>query len=384
MYPDLSYLFHDLLGTARDNWLSIFKTFGFFLLLAFLVAARLLKWELQRRERLGQLQPTPTTVQPGGKVTVWDYVFNGLFGFVLGYKLPYALANFDRWQQDAAGTLLSAEGYWATGLLAGLAFVAYYAYLARKQVAGAAYVADVYPSDRVGPITMAAAVGGIVGAKFFAIIEYLPRFFEDPLGVLMSGDGLAIYGGLIGGGLAVLLYLRKHAIPALPVTDAVAPALIVAYGVGRIGCQLSGDGDWGKPAGPAPAGWFLPDWVWGFRFPHNVLDRGELIAGCTVDYCHQLSAAVHPTSVYETAMAFAIGALLWGLRKRLTPWPGLLFALYLFCNGVERFFIEFARINDRYSIGGFAVSQAQIIAVCFMLAGLAGAWWVLRRGKRAH
>ena len=380
MYPDLSYLFHDLLGTARDNWLSVFKTFGFFLLLAFLVAARLLKWELRRRERSGQLRPERTDRVPGQTVTPLDYVTNAIFGFLLGFKLPYAIAHFAEWRGDPASVLLSADGWWWAGLLGAALFSGYYYLVARRQQALPATErsVDVYPSDRLTTITMLAAVGGILGAKFFAIIEYLPRFFEDPLGVLLSGDGLAIYGGLIGGFFAVYWYLRKHKIPALPVMDAVAPALIVAYGVGRIGCQLSGDGDWGTVAGAVPDGWFLPDWMYGFNFPHNVLDRGIPIPGCTDLYCSQLAEGHYPTSFYETLMAFAIGGLLWALRKRLTPVPGLLFCVYMFFNGVERFFIEFARINDQYDVLGLSLTQAQMIALGFMVVGVVGGAYLLR------
>jgi len=349
LYPDLSYLFHDLLGTAQDNWLSIFKTFGFFLLLAFIVAARLLKSELERREQLGQFTPERVIVVPGSGVTIWDYIFNALFGFILGYKIPYAIANIDAWKKDPGGVLLSTDGWWITGLLAAAGFVAYYVYLARQPVTGEPYEKDVYPSERVGPITMMAAVGGLLGAKFFAIIEYMDRFVADPIGVLFSGDGLAIYGGLIGGALFVFLYLRKHRISPVPVMDAVAPSLIIAY--------------------------------WSFRFPHNVLGRGEAIPGCQVEYCTQLAEAVHPTSVYEMLMAFAIGGLLWALRKRLTNIPGLLFSIYLFFNGIERFFIEFARINDKYNVLGFELSQAQIIAICFMLAGLVCSLFFVRRAR---
>lgn len=381
MYPDLSYIFHDLLGTARDNWLSIFKTFGFFLLMAFIVAARLLKWELERREKIGQLKPTRSLIVPGKTVTIYDYVFNAIFGFVLGYKLPYAISNIDAWKADPGGVLLSLDGWWWSGLIGGAIFLAYYLYLGKTQKEEVEKEVDIYPSDRVGPITMAAAVGGILGAKFFAIIEYLPAFFDDPLGVLLSGDGLAIYGGLIGGALVVFFYLRKHNIKPVPVLDAVAPSLIIAYGVGRMGCQLSGDGDWGIVAKPIPDWWFLPDWVWSFNFPHNVLGRGVKIPDCELEYCTQLAEAVYPTSIYETLLAFAIGGLLWALRKRFTPIPGLLFAVYLFFNGVERFFIEFVRVNDRYNVLGAEVSQAQIIAICFMLVGLGVGWWATKGAR---
>ena len=165
-------------------------------------------------------------------------------------------------------------------------------------------------------------------------------------------------------GVAVYLYLRRHKIPALPVMDAVAPALIVAYGVGRIGCQLAGDGDWGTAiAEGIPGGWWLPDWLYGFDYPNNVNNEGVPIPGCTAIYCRVLPELHYPTPVYETLMAFAIGAILWAARKPLTVFPGLLFCLYLFLNGIERFFIEFVRLNDQYDVLGVSLTQAQIIAV---------------------
>ena len=372
MYPDLSYIAHALLGTEPDNLLSIAKTFGLFLLFAFLTAAALLRSDLKRRERIGQMKGEVVRQMPGGTVTVYDYIFNGLFGFVLGYKIPYIAGNLEAFRRNPASIVFTAEGNLLVGALVGAAFLAYYYYLSRKQGERKPVRTTIFPHDRIGPITLMAAVGGILGAKFFAIIEYLPRFFEDPLGVLFSGDGLAIYGGLIGGAVAVMWYARKHGIPALPLADATAPGLIVAYGVGRMGCQLSGDGDWGIVAGPQPGWWFFPDWAWSFTFPHNVLERGVAIAGCTYDYCRELPEAVYPTSIYETLLAFAIGGLLWALRKRLTYFPGTLFSIYLLLNGVERFLIEFIRVNDRYSVLGFELSQAQLIAIAFMALGLIG------------
>ena len=381
MYPDLSYLLHALLGTARDNAFSIVKTFGLFLLLAFLTAAWLLKRDMRRREAIGQLPPTKTLQIPGHTVTTADYISNGVLGFLLGYKLPYAVANFAAWQRDPSGVLLSTDGYWLTGLLGAALLIAYYYNIARKQgaVPDPAPV-DVYPSQRVGPITMRAAIGGLLGAKLFAVIEYWDRFLQNPIQELLSGGGLAIYGGLLGGGVAVYLYLRKHKIPVLPIMDAVAPALIVAYGVGRIGCQLSGDGDWGVaiPNG-IPAGWVLPDWMYGFDYPHNVLNKGVAIAGCTVEYCSKLPELHYPTPFYETLMAFAIGGVLWALRKPLTLYPGLLFCIYLFLNGVERFFIEYVRVNDQYEVLGASLTQAQLIAIGFMGCGVAGAGLVWKR-----
>ncbi|MEM7574451.1 MAG: prolipoprotein diacylglyceryl transferase family protein [Bacteroidota bacterium] len=379
MYPDLSYLFHDLIGTEPDNWLSIFKTFGFFLLMAFLTAAWLLKIELKRREQLGQFKGVKTIVAPGTAIKPQDYVINGLVGFILGYKLPYAFAHFEEWKQDPGSVLLSTDGNLLLGLLAAALFVGYYYWLAQKEKDQQPKTLDIYPSDRIGPITFVAAIGGLIGAKVFAVIEYLPQFFANPVHTFFSGSGLAIYGGLIGGTISVLWYLRKQDITILPFTDAVAPALIVSYGVGRIGCQLSGDGDWGVAAGPQPDWWFLPDWMWAYNYPNNVIREGIPIDGCELEYCTQLAAAAFPTPFYETVMAFAIGAILWSLRKRLTPIPGLLMALYLIFNGIERFLIEYVRINDQYDVFGLKLTQAQLIAIGFVLVGVWLAWYARKR-----
>ncbi|NJO87026.1 MAG: prolipoprotein diacylglyceryl transferase [Lewinella sp.] len=385
MWPDLSYFFHDLFGTARDNWTSVFKTYGLLLLLSFLAAARLLKWELKRRENIGQLRAASVARKPGAGLSYLDYAFNGFFGFVLGFKLPYALGQVEAWKADPSGVLLSTKGNLWTGLLAAAAFLGYYYYLDQraKRAKPQGSVETVYPSDRIAPITFAAAIGGLVGAKIFAIIEYLPQFFADPIGTFFSGSGLAIYGGLIGGFLAVFWYLNRHQIDKLPLMDAVAPALMVAYGVGRIGCQLSGDGDWGILAAAQPEWWFLPDWLWAYDYPHNVVNGGdapvELIEGCTDKYCTRLAQGHYPTPLYETTAAFALGGLLWGLRRRLTAWPGLLFSVYLMVNGIERFFIEFIRVNDTYNVFGLALTQAQLIAIGFMAAGGVMAWWVKKR-----
>lgn len=387
MWPDLSYFFHDLLGTARDNWISVFKTYGFMLLVAFLAAASLLKLELKRRERAGQLKGSASIQAAGAGIGWGDYGFNGIFAFLLGYKIPYALQNMEAWQRDAEGVLLSSQGSWLGGLLLTLLVLAYYYWLDKKgqRENPTPKPITTYPSDRIAPITFAAAIGGLVGAKVFAIIEYLPDFFEDPLGTFFSGSGLAIYGGLIGGFLTVFWYLNKHKIDKLPLMDAVAPALMIAYGVGRIGCQLSGDGDWGIVAPPMPSWWFLPDWLWAYDYPHNVINGGDapitMIEGCQDRYCSRLAEGHYPTPIYESTMVFLIGLFLWKIRARLTWWPGMLFSIYLIFNGLERFFIEFIRVNDRYELLGLALSQAQLIAIGFILAGISMGAWVWHRGE---
>jgi phosphatidylglycerol---prolipoprotein diacylglyceryl transferase len=385
MYPDLSYLFHDLFGTPVDNWASIFKTYGLFLVLAILSAAVIFQRALRRQARQGLYQPSLEKSTVGGPPQVADWLSNGVWGFVLGYKGLYAAQNLAALQADAAGVLLSLQGNWLGGLgLAALFGGLSYWQAKRQQLPKPKVVTqEVYPHDLIAPITMIAAIAGVVGAKVFAIIEDIPALLRDPAGTIFSGGGLTFYGGLIFGFLAVAYYLWRRRIPLIHVLDAVAPALIIAYGVGRIGCQLSGDGDWGIVNELAqPSWWFLPDWLWAYDYPHNILREGVPIEGFEGKYNTHLQPPVFPTPVYETLAAFAIGGLLIGLRSRLSAFPGMLFALYLVLNGLERFSIEKIRVNDEYDLGGASYTQAQIIALLLIVLGLAGMAVVWRRGKQ--
>ena len=375
MYPDLSYFFHDLFGTPVDNWTSIFKTFGLFLVLAILSAAFILYRELKHRAKQGVFQPSLEKQAQGLPPQAAELVANGIWGFILGYKGWYAAQNLDDLKADAAGVLLSLEGHWLGGLGLAALFAGLSYWQAKRQQLPKPKVEmkEVYPHDLIGPITMIAAIAGVIGAKAFAIIEDIPALLRDPLGTIFSGGGLAIYGGLIFGFLAVAYYLRQRQIPIIQVLDAVAPALIIAYGVGRIGCHLSGDGDWGIINEMAqPGWWFLPDWLWAYDYPHNILSEGVPLEGFAGKYNTHLQPPVFPTPIYETTAAFAIGGLLLGLRNKLAAFPGMLFFLYLVFNGTERLLIEQIRVNPVYNNLGVAYTQAELIAVILFLIGLAG------------
>ncbi|TAK30392.1 MAG: hypothetical protein EPO28_18810 [Saprospiraceae bacterium] len=384
MYPDLSYLFHDLFGTQPDNWTSVFKTFGMMLVIAILTAAWFFYIELKRKAKEGLYQPSKVKVVTGEPATMWELASNAIFGFLVGFKVVYIVQHFQEFKGDAAGVLLSAKG----SFLAGLAFAAVFAAMRwwekKKQALPKprVQVIDVYPHDRIGDLTVTAAITGILGAKIFAILEAPAGFMADPFGTFFSGSGLAIYGGLICGYLGVTWYLKRHHIPFWPTADAVAPALIISYGVGRIGCMMAGDGDWGITAAPQPGWWFLPDWIWSFDFPQNVNRDGIPIEGCQWIYCNRLENPVYPTPLYEIFASFLIGGILWGLRKRLTI-PGMLFFVYLILNGFERFWIEKIRVNVKYEWMPLQPTQAEIIAALFFLVGIVGVVWLWKRnGKK--
>jgi prolipoprotein diacylglyceryltransferase len=155
---------------------------------------------------------------------------------------------------------------------------------------------------------------------------------------------------------------------------------MIAYAVGRIGCQVAGDGDWGiVNTAPKPFSW-LPDWMWSFTYPHNVNEAGVPIEGCVGRYCNVLPQAVYPTPFYETVMGLILFALLWSLRKKLRPY-GALFALYLIVNGIERFLIEQIRVNNEMELFGLNPTQAEVIAIGLVLVGIALWAFLVQRRK---
>ena len=158
--------------------------------------------------------------------------------------------------------------------------------------------------------------------KDFHNLENFDLFLKDPVGQLISFSGLTFYGGLIGGAVGVLWYTKKYNIRPLEICDATAPSLMLAYGVGRIGCQMSGDGDWGiDNLSPKPE-WmsFLPDWMWSYKFPHNVIREGVPMQDCGSEvwypYCYELANPVWPTAFYETVICTIFFLFLWRIRKK--------------------------------------------------------------------
>jgi phosphatidylglycerol---prolipoprotein diacylglyceryl transferase len=214
------------------------------------------------------------------------------------------------------------------------------------------------PPDFMANVGMIGFFSGLIGARIFHILEYPHEFLEHPLKMLLSRGGFTIYGGLIIGLLCGLWYVRAKRAPPLTMLDAVSPGLMLAYGIGRIGCQISGDGDWGIAADLAAKPDWLPTWLWAQTYDGN-------IAGVLIE-----PPGVYPTPIYESVMAFIAFAVLWRLRKQGHK-PGWLFGLYVLLVGLERFAIEPIRVNTTYDIGGMAITQAQIISVLCIVAGLA-------------
>jgi phosphatidylglycerol:prolipoprotein diacylglycerol transferase len=208
-----------------------------------------------------------------------------------------------------------------------------------------------YASD----ITLAAVVGGIVGAKLWYV------FLTGDPAALFSRGGLVWYGGFIGGTVAVTLNGMRLKVPTAFTAQLVAPALAAAYGLGRIGCFLVND-DYGGPTS-------LP---WGMKFPQGlppstVANLRAFHVALPADMDPTLVLAVHPTQLYESALMIAAFMVLWAWRTRAKG-TGWLFGLYLVFAGTERFIIEVLRAKDDRFLGPFTL--AQLTSVILIVAGL--------------
>lgn len=372
MYPTISDLLRDIFGI---NLALPIQSFGFFLAISFLLAAFTLQRELRRKEELGLVSVFSQKVIKGEPAAFIDLCSNFLIGFVLGYKMVYAFMNYSSFVEDTQAILLSMQGNLPAGIVAGLLMA--YSHYREKEKAKLpqpqTLTETIHPWQMVPSLTMVAAISGILGAKIFHNLENLHEFSEDPLDALISFSGLTMYGGLIFGTVAVMRYGWKRGIKPLVLADATAPGLMLAYGTGRLGCQISGDGDWGIVNLASKPAWLniAPDWLWSYSYPHNVINEGVPIPGCSGNHCYMLPQPVFPTPLYEAITCILLFFLLWSLRHRLVH-VGQVFFAYLFLNGLERIFIEQIRVNNRFALLGLSVTQAEVIAVVLMLIGATG------------
>ncbi len=202
------------------------------------------------------------------------------------------------------------------------------------------------PPDWAYEMVFAAIVGGLVGAKAYYLIEH-PGDLD--LGRIVSGSGLVWYGGLLGGAVAMLAWARWRNFVSLQLADIAAVGLPLGYAIGRIGCQVSGDGDYGVAA----------DVPWAMAYPDGEVPTRE---------------EVHPTPIYETLAMGLLAVVLWRARDRFRP--GVLFALYLVGAGIERFLVEFLRRNEAVLAG---LTAAQLWSLALLVVG--AAWLAVVAGR---
>jgi len=368
MFPTVSHFLNYLFGIDLP---LPFNTFGVFVALAFVAGYWAFSEEAKRKEALGILKPTLRKITIGEPASMISLITNAFFGFLVGYKLVYALLNYKLFVSDSQLVLLSGKG----NIFGGILLAALFAYWEYKEKEKAklpkpkTVEVSVRPHELMSSLIVWAAVWGFLGAKIFDNLEHWDTFIQDPIGGLLSFSGLTFYGGLICGGAAVLYIARKNGIKPFHMLDIGGPGMMLAYSVGRIGCHLSGDGDWGiVNLNPKPFNW-LPDWLWAYTYPNNVANEGVPIADCVGKFCHVLPQPVYPTPLYEVIAAFLIFLVLWKIRHRIKL-PGMMFGIYLMFNGAERFLIELIRVNSKYNVAGIPFTQAELISTLLFICGL--------------
>jgi phosphatidylglycerol:prolipoprotein diacylglycerol transferase len=425
MYPNLYYVFKDWFGVEWKA-LGILNTFGLMVALSFVAAAIVISKELKRKEKMGLLTPREEVITVGLPASVTELLVNAIIGFLFGYKVMGLFFNKPA-NINPQEYIFSSEGSLLGGvaLAAVLAGLKWYEKNKQKLKEPERRNVRIWPHDRVGDFVILGLIFGILGAKLFDSFENWDDFIKDPLKRLLSAGGLTFYGGLILAAIAIILYALKKGIKIIHLIDAAAPALMIAYSIGRIGCQVAGDGDWGvynsayvsdnmgevrlaetggfrkelerdsvyflyghlpdsnpveRNGRTAPsldavphisfkAPSFLPVWMVAYTYPKNVNGDGVKIPGDTDEHNRVLPQPVFPTPFYETVICFILFWILWGLRKKIKI-PGVIFGVYLILNGTERFLVEKIRVNDTYTIFGFHPSQAQVIAFLLFISGI--------------
>jgi len=410
MYPDFHFLFQEWFGV---DWpvLSLLKTFGFLVAMAFLAAGYTLYLELKRKEDDGLIPSTIEEITVGQAPTALNYITAALIFFFVCFKLVGLVANHTTASRDPLNFIFSMDGNLWAGILGAIAAVAFTYFSFKKNDEGKGPITKkvrTFPSIRVGDMAVLAAVTGFGGAKIFNTFEDWDKFVVDPFGSLFSSSGLTFYGGLIMATVAFYFYARKYKIDFRLLCDAAAPGLILAYAIGRMGCQVAGDGDWGiynsafklqdQKVVSATKGEFedlvkknpsyfsrsmdntdevahkawsvswLPVWFQAYTYPNNVAGEssGYRMPNCEGTYCSQLIAPVFPTPIYEFLAGVLIFLILW-LNRRKMKVPLTMFGIYLIFNGIERYLVETIRVNAEYGSG---FSQAELIAMGITLGGI--------------
>ncbi len=427
MYPNLYYFFKDIFG-VEWHALSFLNTFGLMVAMGFVTAAIVLSKELQRKEKEGLLTPREEMITVGKPASISELIINAVAGFIFGYKLLGLFFNKPE-GVNPQEYIFSMDGSIIGGLLVGAAIAGLKWWEKNKEKLKEPENRSVriWPHDRVGDIIILGLVFGILGAKLFDNLENWSDFVQDPIGRMFSASGLTFYGGLIVASIAICWFAYKKGIKIIHLVDAAGLALLLAYAVGRIGCQISGDGDWGiynsayitdvngtvvkaeqgdfqqhlvknstyflegrvydkdsvlvpvtdrtyesldkVPHKSLLAPSFLPIWMFAYTYPQNVNQDGTQMTDCADEHCRALPSPVFPTPFYETIVCTLLFLILWSFRRKIKV-PGVMFGLYLIVNGIERFAVELIRVNNTYSIFGFHPTQAELISAALILAGI--------------
>lgn len=367
MFPQLSDLLDYLFGFGIE--LPI-QTYGFFLALAFATAGVVLSMELKRKEKEGLLSARTISHKAHESLGWFQILFGALLSSLFAWKLIGIFIYYNEFLTNPQLFLLSGKGSvyaFFIVLMISISWGIYTNYRAKKK-SQELIEETLHPYQFTWNILMIGLVFALIGSKLFDLFDNFDSFLKNPVSSILSFSGLTFYGGFIVTVIALMLYMRVIKLDWKHVIDATAPAIMIGYAVGRLGCHFSGDGCWGientltKPN-------LIPQWLWASTYPGNVINAGIPIPGCHGDHCLALGVPVFPTSLYESIAAFIAFAALWILRKHMKA-PVTLFGVFLIINGVSRFLIEKIRINHKYNLLGVQLTQAEIISTVLVLMGI--------------
>jgi prolipoprotein diacylglyceryl transferase len=358
--------------------------YGFMMALAFMVGVFIGYKELKRRTDLGIFEKGTKQIVEGAAPQISDLISHFIIGFLIGWKGLGIYLKFAQFSQDPQNYILSSQGFFLGGIVVAALLGGYeYFQLKKKQLPNPETKIIRYNvEDRIFDILILAMIGGVLGSKLMDAIDNpasMNEFLTNPIQSLTSG--LSVLGGLWLAALLIIFYGKKHKIKLWALTDSLAPAFFIAYAVGRLGCQFSGDGCWGIPSTLFAQPSWVPDFLWGNTYAHNVNEVGAPIMNCAGRYCMELTEPHFPTPIYEALMVSALFLILWAVRKRITFHFGSMTGLFMIFNGIERFLIEFIRVNTKYKILGLNLSQAQYISIGMIIAGIIIMIWSMNQVK---
>jgi len=230
------------------------------------------------------------------------------------------------------------------------------AFLAAGHVVGRELERKGLDPELASSMVLWAAVGGLAGSRLLSVVDDWRGFVADPLSFIFTGAGFVFYGGLLGGFITVTILIWRRGLPWLRVVDCIAPGLAIGQAIGRIGCLLAGDGDWGSPS-------TLP---WAMRYPNAIIGWDAWVRenGLPID------VRVHPAPIYETLGYTAVFLVLWSLRRTRHP-DGFILWWYLLLSAVVRFLVEFVRINPPIAWG---LTEAQLISLALIVVASVQIW----------
>jgi phosphatidylglycerol:prolipoprotein diacylglycerol transferase len=393
-YPKVTDFLFELVGRNPDfdyRFLPVYS-YGFWVAMGFFAASTLATMEMRRREKLGLLKGVEEEITVGEGPSIAELLIYFAVAFVICFKV-FGVIKF---QGVLSLGYLTLEGYlktwnfgsWIAGFFGGGLAAGTYYYQRRKEQlpSPVRQKTTIFPSDNVGDLVIIAALLGVSGANFFNYLENpddYANFWNDPIGSMFSG--LSVYGGLIFAGLGFAAYAYWKKFNLLHFFDSVAPGFILANGIGRLGCQTSGDGDWGIANLHPKPDWF-PQFLWSDTYAYHIISCepgvDRLLPGCAEEHCCELAQAVYPTPIYEFIMCTVIFVILWSLRKKLTNMPGMVMTIFMMLIGMQRYTIEqFRDLSGRNTfLGGFR--QSEIISIVLFVAGAALTAYLYKRYKQ--